>query len=448
MKDCPQNQSEGFDATFVAHNPKEAGSLATMKTTTTTTTTLLVVLLFTKEHPMSTAAVRARPQCQPVPTRLLHRNNPSLFVWDGTCDPRRWRQSWTALSLCKSHHHHHHHHHHHAVRLFQCRGGGDGDEKRADPEHDEETNLDLETVHKENEEEGPSLERESNVTSDKEETSQESAIKSSSAVVNQTNSTTSSLEPQRPASLVHSPLLRTSIAAAATAITLAIASIPPLNKFLLQSGPVLHMVLVAIVILMVERILVYVASLCAKLWTQFWAELSDDSRRSDEDWVHLKPKRRKRTKVIYVERRHDSFQSGFSAGFEKGRKSSTQRRLFSSRPKPRRRPQPACASRMTTRASSTSDDLHGPKSSPRSSNTMLHNLFTAMRENVDSDTKSGRDRRPRHAPLAHSWTLGRSKVDSTSPLPSSDSTEKPRTMFGPALELLRQKQREQETQSD
>jgi hypothetical protein len=386
------------------------------------------------------------------PTTLLHRNNPSLFGWDGTCDPRRWRKPWSALPLCKSHHHHHHHHHHHAVRLFQCRGGGDCDEERADPEQDEEaeTNDDLESVDKkEIEEEGPDLERESNVTSDKEETSQETAIKSSSAVVNPTNSTTSSLEPQRPASLVHSPLLRTSTAAAATAITLAIATIPPLNKFLLQSGPVLHMVLVAIVILVVERMLVYVASLCAKLWTQFWAELSEDSRRSDEDWVHLKPKRRKRTKVIYVERRHDSFQSGFSAGFEKGRKSSTQRRLFRSRPQPRRRPQPASASRMTTRASSTSDDLHGPKSSPRSSNTTLHNLFTAMRDNVDSETKSGPDRRPRHAPLAHSWTLGRSKVDSTSPpLPSSDSTEKPRTMIGPALELLRQKQREQETQSD
>jgi hypothetical protein len=63
MKDCTQNHSEGFDATFVTHNPKEAGSLATIKTTTTTMT-LLVVLLFMIEHLVSTAAGHKRPQCQ------------------------------------------------------------------------------------------------------------------------------------------------------------------------------------------------------------------------------------------------------------------------------------------------------------------------------------------------------------------------------------------------
>jgi hypothetical protein len=149
-----------------------------------------------------------------------------------------------------------------------------------------------------------------------------------------------------------------------------------------------------------------------------------------------------------VERRHDSFQSGFSAGFEKGRKSSTQRRFFRSRPEPRRQPQPV--SPMTTRASTTSDDSNGfNSSSPRSSNTMLHDILTTMRNNAD-ETQSVRDRRTRDAPLAHSWTLGRrrSNVDSTSPLLSSDGTEEPRTMIRPALELLRQKRREQETQSD
>jgi hypothetical protein len=185
----------------------------------------------------------------------------------GTCGPRRRRQRpWrSALSLSKSFHYHHH-----AARLFQCRGGGgeDGEDDALDHDEEEETNVDLKTVHEaKKEEEGPVLEQESNATSctDKEETIQESDLKSTSVEVDPTISTTNGLEPLRPASLGHSPLLRTCTAAAAVAITLAIAKIPLLNKFLLQSEPFFHVLLLAYMFVAVERMLFYLASVCAKL---------------------------------------------------------------------------------------------------------------------------------------------------------------------------------------
>jgi hypothetical protein len=251
--------------------------------------------------------------------------------------------------------------------------------------------------------------------------------------------------------------------------------------------------------------------------------LSDDSKHRpikvsrDRDWadkdltnLELNPKQKERTKVIYVqdlrpkqrpeviyvEQRHDSFESGFSAGFEKGRESSTQDRR-SSEPPPRRQAQPTSTSLTTTRtstdvpsssrsksvlpnifastrtttikedskepsswsgntmlqsifgsrnenASETKSVSDGPRDAPpgilgrsnvhstpryplttatsttsenakgptsQRSNTMLHSIFASKRKNA-SETKSMSDR-PRDAPLAHSWTLGRSNADST-----------------------------------
>jgi hypothetical protein len=184
--------------------------------------------------------------------------------------------------------------------------------------------------------------------------------------------------------------------------------------------------------------------------------------------------RKKRTKVIIVER-DDSFKRGFSIGFETGVDEGNE---WSKRSRRRSRsPRPTSASRTTTQPSTTSDDSNVPsipsskttlnnifrskRNNPGvikrshatsdsngpsilSGSTMLHTVFTSIRNNA-SETKSAWDR-PRDAPLAHSLTLSRrSNVDSTplSPL-RPPSTQEPRTMIRPALELLRQKRREQD----
>jgi hypothetical protein len=131
-----------------------------------------------------------------------------------------------------------------------------------------------------------------------------------------------------------------------------------------------------------------------------------------------KPKRRvrkKRTKVIMVER--DDSTRGFSIGFDTGVDQGNEWTMRSRRRRLSR--QSASASRTTTQTSTTSDS-NGP-SSLRSKST-LNNMFTSI-TNAD-ETKPVRDRRPRDAPLAHSWTLGHSNVRSTprSPLPTTTST--------------------------